>query len=229
MLPRIKLHKGRWVPVIIWVFVTLVWVKFPSTAQTDSVIQLNEFTLQSSASFLDGWPARAEKSQIHVVVEIPAGTSQKWEVTKPDGRMVWELKKGKRRIVQYLPYPANYGMVPQTMLPEKIGGDGDPLDVILLGPALPRGTVAIGRVIGVLDLLDDGEQDDKLIAVCPESPFGEVENLKALDRQFPGTLSILETWFKNYKGPGRVETLGFRGNSKAERILKQAIQAYSKI
>ena len=55
--------------------------------------------------------------------------------------MIWEFKDGKPRIVKYLGYPGNYGMVPKTLLPENLGGDGDPLDVIVLGPQVERGSV----------------------------------------------------------------------------------------
>ena len=118
-------------------------------------------------------------------------------------------------------------MVPQTMLSKEMGGDGDPLDVLLLGPALARGKLAIGRVIGVLKLLDDGEQDDNLIAVGNESPFEKIKNLKELNQKFPGVINILETWFINYKGSDRIESKGFSGIQKAEQILNQAILSYS--
>ena len=75
---------------------------------------------------------------MHGIVEIPAGACEKWEV-KLDGVMRWDMKDGKPRHVKYLGYPCNYGMVPRTMLGKELGGDGDPLDVLMLGPAVPRG------------------------------------------------------------------------------------------
>tara|TARA_B100000686_G_C16793430_1_gene980416 strand:+ start:1839 stop:2525 length:687 start_codon:yes stop_codon:yes gene_type:complete len=188
----------------------------------------NDFTLSGPKNYLDGWPARTGNGLLHVIVEIPAGTNQKWEVTKSDGKMIWEMKKGKRRIVKYLPYPTNYGMVPRTLLPEQLGGDGDPLDILLLGPAKPRGEVAVGRLIGILKLLDDGERDDKLIAVEVNGPLSRIRNIDQLKMQFRGVVDILETWFVNYKGKGRIESGGFAGIAEAESVLESAIYSWRK-
>ncbi len=61
--------------------------------------------------WVGGWPARAGAGLVHVVVEIPAGDIDKWEVSKPDGRMRWELRDGEPRRIRYLGYPGNYGMI----------------------------------------------------------------------------------------------------------------------
>jgi len=55
-------------------------------------------------------------------------------VKKPDGIMKWAFEDGKPRVIKYLAYPGNYGMIPRTLLPKELGGDGDPLDIIMLGP-----------------------------------------------------------------------------------------------
>ena len=68
----------------------------------------------------------ANQGLIHFVVEIPAGTNAKWEVDKATGGLHWEQKDGRPRVVQYLAYPGNYGMIPSTSLPYEIGGDGEP-------------------------------------------------------------------------------------------------------
>jgi len=163
---------------------------------------------------------------INVVIEIPAGTNAKWEVQKDSGLLEWEQKNGRPRIVQYLPYPGNYGMVPQTLLPKELGGDGDPLDVIVLGSALARGSVVEARLIGVLELLDRGEQDDKLIAVLPEGPLGNISDLAELDAKYAGISEILRLWFSNYKGAGKMSAKGFGDRAKASKILEAAVAAY---
>ena len=71
--------------------------------------------------------ARNHDGTVKAIVEIPAGTSAKWEISKDDPHAVyWELKKGAPRIVDYLGYPGNYGAIPGTALPKELGGDGDP-------------------------------------------------------------------------------------------------------
>ena len=101
-------------------------------------------------------------------------------MTKPDGKMRWEFKDGIPRAVKYLSYPGNYGMIPMTILPAEAGGDGDPLDVLLLGPSVARGSVVRAKVIGVLRSMDDGEQDDKILAIPNDSPLSGVSDMDEL-------------------------------------------------
>ena len=178
--------------------------------------------LRSEQNLLTGVPSRTSEGRVNVVVEIPAGTNAKWETAKDGDGLVWERKDGAPRVVRYLPYPSNYGMVPGTRLPVDDGGDGDPLDVLLLGPARPRGAIVPARLIGVMRLLDRGEQDDKLLAVDPDGPLGDVRDLAELDAAFPGATAIVETWFSHYKGPGKIETRGFGGRDAALAILEAA-------
>jgi len=187
---------------------------------------LGSFVIKGEKNYLTGYPAINPDGSVNVVVEIPAGSRDKWEVSKDQGDLRWEFRDGKPRVVNYLAYPGNYGMIPQTLLPKKVGGDGDPLDVIILGSAIPRGYVVNAKIIGVLKLLDDGEQDDKLIAVLPIDQLGSVNNLFELKNKYPGITNIIETWFTNYKGKGRMQSLGFDGVNKAVEILNEATRAY---
>ena len=187
---------------------------------------VDQYTLAGNRNLLTHFDPVDREGHINVVVEIPTGTNAKWEVDKETGYLTWELKKGKPRMVAYLGYPGNYGMVPRTILPEELGGDGDPLDVIILGPAVPRGTVVKARLLGVLQLLDDGEQDDKLIAVTLDSPLAGVRNIDELDQQFNGITDILQIWFSNYKGPGRIVSRGFADAKQARQILDATITAF---
>lgn len=178
--------------------------------------------LSRSTGYLDGYPAFVDHHLVNAVVEIPAGTNDKWEVEKTSGGLHWEKKDGKPRVVQYLGYPANYGMIPRTSLPETLGGDGDPLDVVVLGPAADRGSVVRARPIGVLRLLDDGERDDKIIAVPLEGPLSDAVDLDSLDSRYPGIRQILETWFTHYKGPGRITSDGFGNVADAMAVVQEA-------
>lgn len=162
---------------------------------------------------------------VHAVIEIPAGTLAKWEV-KPSGRLEWDTKDGRPRVVQYLGYPVNYGMIPRTVLPEALGGDGDPVDVLVLGDALPRGSIVPVRPIGVLLFFDAGERDDKILAVRSAGPFSEIRDLAELEARYPGVLHILETWFESYKGPGVLRTEGRAGAEEARRRVHEAAEAF---
>ena len=220
---------------IIYYFI-IVFISLPSLLYGDNrstfygvapkLTYLDPYTIISDKHLWRDIPSIDEDGRLNVIVEIPAGRTEKWEVRKEDGALVWDFKKGKPRVVKYIGYPGNYGMIPQTLLPKKFGGDGDPLDVIILGPPILRGSIAKAKLIGVLKLRDGKEQDNKLITVGKDSPFYKVDSLEELDEKFPGILIILESWFLNYKGSGETESRGFGGTDVAKSILSRAIDYY---
>ena len=196
---------------------------------SENLVANGEYSLKSEKNLVTVMPAKNIDGSINVLVEFPSGTNGKWEVNKETGNLDWEFKKGAPRVVQYLPYPSNYGMIPQTLSPEEIGGDGDPLDVLLLGEAVPRGAYVKGKLIGVMYMKDHGETDDKLLAVAEGSPFENVNSVSELAEQFPGTLTILQTWFVNYKGIGEdMKVTGFANKTEADKVLNEAINGYNK-
>lgn len=146
-------------------------------------------------------------SLVNVVIEIPAGTNQKWEVNKQTGIIEWEkVTVDSFRVVDYLPYPANYGFVPQTLLPTEKGGDGDPLDVFVLGSGVARSTICKARIIGIIYMLDDNEQDTKLLAVnADDITFSDIRSFEMLSTKYPGVVDIIKIWLSNYKGVNRVK------------------------
>ena len=181
-------------------------------------------------NLLDGYPARNDDGTVNIVVECPAGTIVKWEV-RPDG--VLRVQEDRLGIgwkglsaVDFLAYPANYGMIPGTLMAREAGGDGEPLDVMVLGGAIERGTVVRARLIGAIALLDDAEQDDKLLAVVDDSPLGDVEDVADLDERYAGMTTIIEAWLTSYKGPGKVTSYGFIGAAAADRLLDAAVSSY---
>jgi len=186
----------------------------------------DNLTLQAPHDFLRDFPARTAEGLVHAVIEIPAGCCEKWEV-KSDGVLRWDMKDGKPRHVKYLGYPCNYGMVPRTCLGTELGGDGDPLDVLVLGQALPRGTVLGVRVLGTIRLVDDGEKDDKLVAVPADSPLARAGSVGELEELFPGIETILRTWFENYKSKGALSCSGFGGAAEAEALLAAAASSFA--
>jgi len=162
-------------------------------------------------------------STVNMIVEIPAGTTAKYEMNKQSHQLVIDRINGQPRYIDYLGYPGNYGMVPNTILPKAKGGDGDPLDILLLGPAKKRGSVHRVKLIGVLELLDNGEQDDKLIAIDPTSNWAGVSNISALDSLYPGSKTIIATFFEYYKGKGEMQLKGWSDKLKAQEIISKSI------
>jgi inorganic pyrophosphatase len=175
--------------------------------------------------YLNDFNVYTKDSLVNIIVEIPAGTDQKWEANKDTGVIEWErVNEDSLRVVKYLPYPANYGFIPQTYLPVSGGGDGDPLDVFLLGAAEERGSVVPGRVIGIIKMLDKGEQDDKLIAVSEHSHFGSIKSLSELKSNYPGVLEILTVWLIHYKGNNLTEIQSIEDEQSAMEILNLSME-----
>ena len=184
--------------------------------------------LRGEANFLTDYDPINLDGTVNAVIEIPAGTTAKYETNKNNGMLELEQKNGKPRFVQYLGYPCNYGLIPRSMLPKSKGGDGDPLDVCVLGPTVPIGSVVKARPIGILTLLDNGEIDDKVVLVMQSGPFAKVSSLADLDKRFPGVTTIIQTWFTHYKGFGKDGKLqltspGFQGRAVAIKTIGDAI------
>ena len=94
------------------------------------------------------------------------GSNEKWEVSKIDGSIKWERKNNSFRLIKYIPYISNYGFVPQTLQPTDLGGDGDPVDVILIGERFDRGSIVKSKNFRSFENDDEeGMIDNKIIAI----------------------------------------------------------------
>src|SRR5690606_38118237 len=105
------------------------------------------------------------------IVEISAGDHLKFEYNKESKKFEVELIDGVPRSINYLPYPVNYGFIPSTLSDKYSGGDGDPLDVMILSKRLPTGTVVSVFPIATLKLIDRGEIDDKILAIPSDEAY----------------------------------------------------------
>ncbi|MCR9173236.1 MAG: inorganic diphosphatase [bacterium] len=182
----------------------------------DSREETHEKHLVSDVSLYDA------NGNIQAVVEIPAGSREKWEVNKTTGIIERDSMNGEPRIIDYLGYPVNYGFIPQTVLAKEFGGDGDPLDAIILGETRSRGEIVSCKILGILQLKDGGEQDDKLILVNAVGAMSTLNSLDELEQNYPKALSIIEEWFVNYKGPDVINSDGYAGKNHADSIFKIA-------
>lgn len=156
-----------------------------------------------------------EEGMINVVVEIPAGTNHKIEYNNATNAFENDLIDGQIRIIDFLPYPGNYGFIPSTYMNPVEGGDGDALDILVIGEAVPTGSVIKAIPIGTLKLRDKGEEDTKIIAI----PANEMQRtMKVTDFQsflleYDAAKQIVEDWFLNYKGFGKTEFIGWEDES----------------
>nr|WP_301003468.1 ParB-like protein [Pseudoalteromonas sp.] len=195
--------------------------------QCDSRQYLSNNLLSTGLSQLPV-PLNADKS-VNVLIEIAAGSIDKWQQQKANPLLLeWEEQNGTARKINYLPYPVNYGILPNTLSAKEYGGDGDPLDVLLLGGALTPGTLSKARIIGIMKMLDNGEQDDKLLAVPLTGVFSDIFDLSDLQQNFPSVEVSLQLWFEHYKGSSaQVSVLSFDNAAAAMAILKASLNTSS--
>lgn len=201
---------------------------FVFAENASSVKAVDDYTLKGTQNFLSDIQTGNEDGTINVVIEIPTGTTGKWEVnTKDATTIIWEFKKGKPRTVDYLNgYPANYGLVPRTAMPAEFGGDGEAIDMIVIGDALPRGEVVKVKVLGIFHLQEGDEFDGKLVSVLADSPMAKANSLSELNKMSPGIVDTVSEWFGNYKGPGEIELTAVGSIEEAMDILLTSAGAY---
>jgi inorganic pyrophosphatase len=168
------------------------------------------------------WILQAQDSTVTMLVEIPAGTNLKYEVNKTTDSLEVEIIDGEPRRVKFLPYPGNYGFIRQTLMDKSRGGDGDALDILLIASSLPSGTTLQVIPIGILSLLDHGEKDDKIIAVPADITLRIIPcvDYTCLENDFPGIITVLQTWFTQYKGPGKVELVSWKSEKEAYEAIR---------
>lgn len=154
---------------------------------------------------------------VNAVIEIPRGSKVKYEVDKPTG-----LLRVDRILHSASTYPANYGFLPRTYC-----DDSDPLDVLVLGgdPLVPMALCKV-RPIGVMRMIDCGEQDDKVIGVLVKDPaYAEVVDLSDLPQHI---LRELRRFFEEYKILEGKEVIveEFRDAEQARAIIRESIELY---
>jgi inorganic pyrophosphatase len=166
----------------------------------------------------DVTPGDKLPQEFDCVVEIPFGSSVKYELDKASG-----LIKLDRVLYSAVYYPANYGFIPQTL-----AEDDDPLDVLVLcqETVVPL-TIIHSRAIGLMTMIDAGKQDHKIIAVATEDP--EFNSYQAAAEMPPHRLIMLRRFFQDYKllEGKAVEVDEIRPPGEAYPIILDALHRYS--
>lgn len=167
-------------------------------------------------------PTFVSEGTFNAVIEIPAGTNKKVEYDTKGKVFRVDEKNGVERIIEFLPYPANYGFIPSTLSDTLTGGDGDALDVLVLAEALETGTVIECIPVGVLRLMDDGEEDHKIIAIPLQSKKRVInaQNFAQLSKNYPAIMEIIELWFLNYNKDDLAEVKGWGDEMEALKEIE---------
>ncbi len=173
-------------------------------------------------------PSFSASGHLQGVIEIPAGTNTKYEYNKQLLQFQPDMRDGKVRRVDFMSYPVNYGFIPSTKMDKARGGDGDPLDVLVLAEHLPTGTVIEVQPIGLLLLKDLGEFDHKVLAIPidPEKRILRATNWTEFQRDYSAIRHILEQFFLYYDGLGTMTIMGWADeNAAIEEVKKWHLSA----
>lgn len=160
---------------------------------------------------------------LQAVIEIPAGTNKKIEYHIQRRQFIVDSINHKPRSIEYLPYLGNYGFIPSTYSDPKKGGDGDALDILVLSESTPSGSIIKVIPIGVLRLDDNGESDDKIIAVPAQlaQQILPIKSFEELSLNYPEIRKMISLWFQNYNPNDKVTILSFNGEDTALSIIKK--------
>lgn len=155
-----------------------------------------------------------ENGVITTVVEIP-----KWSTLKVE----WNRDKATFELDRVEPSifakPCNYGFIPRTL-----DEDGDELDTLLVtNDPVPTGVVVSAQVVGVLNFVDDGEADHKVICVPADdrNTDNAIKSLDDLHERFKQKIEHHFTHYKDLKKPGTTEVVGWGDVQEAKRIIKE--------
>lgn len=162
-------------------------------------------------------PGERLPEEFTAVIEIPMGSSVKYELDKKTG-----LLKVDRVLYSAVYYPANYGFIPQTF-----AEDDDPLDVLVLcqEPVAPLSLVE-ARAIGIMTMVDSGKQDHKILAVALGDP--EFNHFREAGELPPHRLNMLRRFFQDYKilEGKSVEVDQFRPAAETRQVIEDALERY---
>lgn len=158
--------------------------------------------------------------KVDAVIEIPMGTRNKYEVDKTTHKI-----KLDRVLYSSVTYPAEYGYIDNTL-----AGDGDPLDILVLSSSATfPGCIIPSRILGYLEIIDRGRQDEKVIAVVDTDP--RFDHIKVLDDIPKHTMDEIKEFFKTYKALQdiSVEIKDFHGYDETIKLIEESKENYKRV
>jgi inorganic pyrophosphatase len=162
-------------------------------------------------------PAQPKPGLINVLIEIPGGSKNKYEFDKDMNAFALD-----RVLYSSVQYPYDYGFIPNTL-----ADDGDPLDgmVIMDQPTFP-GCVIAARPIGMMEMVDGGDRDEKILCVPDKDP--RFAHIKSLSNIAPHRLDEIAEFFLTYKNleKKKVEILGWKDAEHVNPLVEACIKAY---
>ncbi|HLD42498.1 MAG TPA: inorganic diphosphatase [Candidatus Nanoarchaeia archaeon] len=164
-------------------------------------------------------PGRNAPHELNVIVEVPAGSQNKYEYDKKN-----KIIKLDRVLFSPFHYPGDYGFIPRTK-----AEDNDPLDALVLVtfPTYP-GVLIEARPIGILHMIDSGSKDDKILCVpVYDTRFAMIKDIRDVQ---PHVLAEIAHFFEVYKHleKKKVSVQGWEGVNKAKSVVLRAVKRFKR-
>jgi inorganic pyrophosphatase len=174
-----------------------------------------------NSNLIDKIPS-GSPNQINVVIEIPKGSNIKYEIDKDNGILFVD-----RKLFTAMFYPCNYGFIPSTL-----EGDGDPVDVLVLGEfAVVPLSILRAIPVGILLTEDEEGQDSKIIAIPIskiDSSFSSINDVDDIPESLKKQIEHFFAHYKELEGGKYVRITGWGNREMAEKQITEAIDRYSK-
>jgi inorganic pyrophosphatase len=165
-------------------------------------------------------PGDIDNGTANVVIEIPAGSSNKIEWNRD--LAAFQLDRAEPTIFSK---PTNYGFIPQTL-----DEDGDELDALVVtSEPLPTGVFLHAKIIGVMKFEDDGEVDDKIVCVPVDdrNSGNAVHTLEDLPKQLLNQIEFHFNHYKDLKKPGTTTVKSWGNIDEAKEVIHEAIERWN--
>ena len=164
--------------------------------------------------------SRVTPNEFVACIEIPAGSKNKYELDKQTGALILD-----RILYTSTHYPQNYGFIPHTL-----SEDGDPLDVLVISsePIMPL-ALTLAYPIGILEMDDTGELDEKILAICAHDPlYNSYKDIIELPAHVSDEIRHFFTVYKELEYGKHTQVKEIKGRDAAKEVIAKDIEAYER-
>ncbi|MFW6319855.1 MAG: inorganic diphosphatase [Bacillota bacterium] len=158
------------------------------------------------------------KKVTEAIIEIPMGTRNKYEIDKQRNRI-----KLDRVLYSQMTYPAEYGYIEHTL-----AEDNDPLDILVIASTKTfPGCIVDARILGYLDMIDNDEKDQKVIAVMEHDPrFSHIQSLDDIQDHMKREIKHFFKTYKDLQQNKKVEVYDFHSQKEAIQLIDECLERY---
>ena len=168
-------------------------------------------------------PIYSNAGVLQAVIEVPAGSNRQMRFDPEAKEFVPVRRAGADMVIDFLPYPGNYGFIPSTLVDEPDNGDPQPLRILVVAESVPTGTVMEVQPIGTLLLDKDGKVEHLIVAV-PAKPSEQVmaaTDFETLSTKYSGAKSIIQRWFFHANPQEKAKVMGWKDEAFAEELISR--------